>query len=100
LVQLLGKNDMAPRQTEVYRFIVAFRTRRGVSPTIREIGEGVGITSPNGVIHVLRALRRQGVLTWEQNRARTVRPVVPDGADWGEHAALVQGIGDYLRRGA
>lgn len=51
------------RQLDVLRFIAAQR----LPPTVREIGDELGIASPNGVQDLLRALMRKGLL---EDRAR------------------------------
>lgn len=57
------KPALTERQSQVLRFIEDLITRRGHSPTIREIGEKFGISSTNGVRTHLSALIRKGYLT-------------------------------------
>ena len=47
---------------------------RGYPPTLREIGEHMGIRSTNGVNDHLRALERKGYLTREDMKCRALRP--------------------------
>ena len=59
------KNSDLPlteRQTKILRWIVRCWTN-GYTPTIREIGTRFSISSPNGVVCHLTALRRKGYLT-------------------------------------
>jgi hypothetical protein len=54
---------LPPRQRVVLDWIVQFITVKGYAPTMREIGNGVGISSTNGVNDHLRALERKGYIT-------------------------------------
>ena len=66
--------DLTPRQRDVFRFITSCIDERGYAPTLREIGESLGIRSTNGVHEHLRALEKKGYLTREGTKARTLRP--------------------------
>jgi repressor LexA len=46
--------------------------RFGYPPSVREIGEAVGLTSTSSVAHQLRALERKGYLRRDPNRPRAV----------------------------
>jgi repressor LexA len=48
--------------------------RRGYPPTMREIGEFMGIRSTNGVNDHLKALERKGYIQREDLKSRTLRP--------------------------
>ncbi|MEN9787905.1 MAG: transcriptional repressor LexA [Pseudomonadota bacterium] len=54
--------DLAPRQRELLDFIASFTDQKGVPPTLREIGEALGIRSTNGVSDHVKALVRKGYL--------------------------------------
>jgi repressor LexA len=47
-------------------------TSRGYPPSIREIGDAVGLTSTSSVAHQLRTLERKGYLRRDANRPRAV----------------------------
>lgn len=53
--------------------IVALIAEKGYAPTIRELGDRIGCSSPNGVMCHLKALQRKGLLTFNSNQARTMR---------------------------
>lgn len=59
-----------PRQEQILAYIET-RTRTGIPPTVREIGEEFSISSPHGVHRHLNALRKQGLLSWEPRKPRT-----------------------------
>lgn len=68
---------LTERQRAVLDFIVESIHDRGYPPTLREIGNHLGIRSTNGVNDHLRALERKGYLTREDMKSRTLRPT-PD----------------------
>lgn len=71
---------LTERQRAVLTFISASIDERGYPPTLREIGNHLGIKSTNGVNDHLRALERKGFLTREDMKSRTLRLVrSPDG---------------------
>jgi repressor LexA len=58
----------------VLQYIQSSITERGYPPTLREIGNFMGIRSTNGVNDHLRALERKGYLTREDMKSRALRP--------------------------
>src|SRR5687767_15831299 len=67
---------MTKRQKMVYEFIRDKIRNRGYGPTVREIGEQFGISSPNGVMCHLKALEKKGVITREPNMSRAIELAV------------------------
>jgi len=51
---------LTPRQRTILDVIRASVTSRGYPPSIREIGDAVGLTSTSSVAHQLRTLERKG----------------------------------------
>jgi repressor LexA len=66
-----------PRQTEVLAAIASLTKAKGYPPTLRELGEALGIRSTNGVNDHLDALERKGLIARDSNVARSVRVVRP-----------------------
>ena len=66
--------SLTERQLEVLRFIVNEIEMRGYPPTIREIGEALGIASTNGVNDHLKALERKGHLQRDAAKSRALIP--------------------------
>ena len=64
---------LTDRQRAVLQFIADSIGDRGYPPTLREIGNHLGIKSTNGVNDHLRALERKGYLTREDMKSRTLR---------------------------
>src|SRR6478752_1864859 len=60
------------RQRTILDVIRASVTTRGYPPSIREIGDAVGLTSTSSVAHQLRTLERKGFLRRDPNRPRAV----------------------------
>lgn len=54
--------DATARQLDVLRYVAESIDRRGLAPTIREIGAHTGIGSTNGVVCHLSRLERHGLL--------------------------------------
>lgn len=50
------------RQREIHRYMLAYQSTHGMPPTVREIGEAMGIRSPNGVMCHLKSLERRGMV--------------------------------------
>lgn len=68
-------DQITPRQREVYDWIVDYCEVRGYSPTIRELCQHFGWSSPNGAMCHLNALKSRGWLSWNSRQSRTIRPL-------------------------
>jgi repressor LexA len=73
-------STLTERQRTILNVIRASVTNRGYPPSIREIGDAVGLTSTSSVAHQLRTLERKGYLRRDPNRPRAVDVRGPDGA--------------------
>src|SRR5215831_8147492 len=69
------KEPLTSRQKAVLDFISRSIERRGYPPTLREIGEHMGIRSTNGVNDHLKALEKKGYLEREDLKSRALRPI-------------------------
>jgi repressor LexA len=63
---------LTERQRTILEVIRASVSTRGYPPSIREIGDAVGLTSTSSVAHQLRTLERKGYLRRDANRPRAV----------------------------
>ncbi len=82
LGQKQGKNmpqTLTRRQQQVLEFIESCINERGYPPTMREIGEHLGIRSTNGVNDHLKALKRKGFIVRDDMKSRALRPVAGSG---------------------
>ncbi len=73
------RDELTDRQKEVLAFIQESISGRGYPPTLREIGERMGIRSTNGVNDHLKALEKKGYLAREDLKSRALRPLHPRG---------------------
>ncbi|HEY7222925.1 MAG TPA: transcriptional repressor LexA [Micromonosporaceae bacterium] len=64
--------DLSERQRRILEYIRATVDRRGYPPTVREIGEAVGLVSPSSVAYQLGVLEKKGYLRKDPNRPRAV----------------------------
>ncbi|HET7387527.1 MAG TPA: transcriptional repressor LexA [Nocardioidaceae bacterium] len=80
---------LTPRQQRVLNVIEDSLQRRGYPPSMREIGERVGLTSSSSVSHQLRMLEEKGFIKRDPNRPRAMTVFHPEEID-------ETGIGDAL----
>jgi repressor LexA len=66
-------STLTDRQREIYDFIRSKIESRGYGPTVREIGLGFDIKSPNGVMCHLKALEKKGLIKREGFSARAIQ---------------------------
>lgn len=77
--------SLTDRQRRVLEVIQQSVSERGYPPSIREIGDSVGLASTSSVAHQLQSLEKKGFLRRDPNRPRAVdvrglEPVANDGA--------------------
>jgi repressor LexA len=91
-------DGLTARQRRVLETIRDSVESRGYAPSMREIGEAVGLTSPSSVKHQLTTLERKGYLRRDPNRPRAMELVTPP-ADQTEqmHAEGTSGVVRHLR---
>jgi repressor LexA len=73
-------DGLTTRQRRVLEVIRNSVDRRGYPPSLREIGEAVGLQSPSSVSYQLLALERKGFLRKDPNRPRALEVLSPGGA--------------------
>jgi repressor LexA len=74
---------LTERQRQIWDFVVGYVDRHGYPPTVREIGEAVGLASPSTVHAHLANLERAGLLRRDPTKPRALelvgqRPAEPD----------------------
>jgi repressor LexA len=82
-------DGLTHRQRRVLEVIRDSVERRGYPPSMREIGEAVGLTSPSSVAHQLATLERKGFLRRDPNRPRAIEVILPGEARRDAAAASV-----------
>jgi len=80
-------NDgLTARQRKILDFITSATADRGYPPSMREMGEAVGLTSSGSVAYQLRILEEKGFINRDATRARAVEVVAP----------VIAGVPDHL----
>lgn len=87
---------LTERQRQILEFITKRIGEQGYPPTIREIGEEMGIRSTNGVNDHLKALERKGFLKREVLKSRALRPVSASDGHSNVVPAIVPSGGDTI----
>jgi repressor LexA len=94
---------LTPRQQRVLATIKEAIEVRGYPPSMREIGQAVGLTSSSSVAHQLRVLEEKGFLKRDPNRPRALEVFLPEvmaarrsisGAESAESSYDETGVGD------
>jgi repressor LexA len=70
-----GARMLSKRQQEIYDFVVRYAAKHGYPPTVREIGEEVGLASPSTVHAHLANLERAGLLRRDPTKPRALEVV-------------------------
>jgi repressor LexA len=65
-------SDTTPRQQRILEFIASTVRERGYPPTVREIGEAVGLTSSSSVHAQLANLEKKGLLVKDPTKPRAM----------------------------
>jgi repressor LexA len=84
-------DGLTQRQRRVLEVIRDSIERRGYPPSVREIGEAVGLSSASSVAHQLSVLQRKGWLRRDPNRPRALDVRLP-----GEHGATAEPSAEAL----
>ncbi len=80
-------DNLTDRQRTILQMIRSSVADRGYPPSIREIGDAVGLTSPSSVAHQLRTLEKKGYIRRDPNRPRAMEVVTSTAAKSKRRAA-------------
>src|SRR6266540_4253201 len=72
-----GENMLTDRQREIWDFLVRYVESHGYPPTVREIGQEVGLASPSTVHAHLANLERAGMLRRDPTKPRALELLAP-----------------------
>jgi repressor LexA len=67
-----GEMALTVRQEQIWQFVVDYVDRHGYPPTVREIGDAVGLASPSTVHAHLANLERAGLLRRDPTKPRAL----------------------------
>lgn len=76
----MAKKELTPRRREILDFIVDYIDDNGYPPTVREIGQAVGLSSSSSVHFHLKALESSGYLQRDGSLTRAIRPILDEKA--------------------
>jgi len=68
----VSESSLSGKRRRILEFIAESIRERGYPPSVREIGEAVGLTSPSTVHAHLKVLERDGFLRKDAERPRTI----------------------------
>jgi repressor LexA len=68
----MADSELTGKRREILDFIAAHQRERGYPPSVREIGEAVGLTSSSTVHTHLSTLQRQGYLRRDPTKPRAI----------------------------
>src|SRR5207244_5479823 len=68
-------NELTERQTRILNYIRDVSKVRNYPPSVREIGEAVGLSSSSTVHNHLNQLERRGLIKRDPSKSRTVQLV-------------------------
>ncbi len=74
-------HGLTPRQRRILEVIKEAVDTRGYPPSIREMGEAVGLASSSSVAHQLKTLEQKGFLRRDPNRPRALEVLLPGEAE-------------------
>ncbi|MEI6404332.1 MAG: transcriptional repressor LexA [Actinomycetes bacterium] len=72
-------DGLSARQRKILEFITATSADRGYPPSVREIGDAVGLSSSSSVSHQLGQLVAKGYINRDATRARALDVRTPEG---------------------
>jgi REP element-mobilizing transposase RayT len=71
----MSEESLTEQQKKVLDFVQQYAEHHGFAPSLREIGQGLGLASVNAVRGHVAALERKGFITKESDKARSIRLV-------------------------
>ena len=101
----MSQEPLTRRQQQALDFIKASIAEHGWPPTLREIGDHMGIKSTNGVNDHLNALIRKGYLTRRgegvgprSGKSRAIAPIAQPGSKERTALAQLRDIAGWVRK--
>lgn len=83
--------ELTNRQQQVMEVIEQALAARGYPPSVREIGEELGLASPSTTHSHLKALTRKGMIERDPAKPRAIRVIAPRGGPAADEAPMPGG---------
>ncbi len=93
-------DQLTERQTRILEYIRQVTRTRNYPPSVREIGEAVGLSSSSTVHNHLNQLERRGLIKRDPSKSRTVQLVQDQGIDQQRRNAISVPIVGNVAAGA
>src|SRR5437016_12443844 len=93
-------NELTERQTRILNYIRDVSKSRNYPPSVREIGEAVGLSSSSTVHNHLNQLERRGLIKRDPSKSRTVQLVSDAEVDNQRRNAVAVPIIGHVAAGA
>lgn len=77
----MPRAGISKRQQQAYEFICHFTASHGYPPSVREIGNAIGLSSPSTVHSHLHKLEEAGYIRRDPNKPRTIEITGPGAPD-------------------
>jgi repressor LexA len=72
-------HELTEKQRSIYEFIMSFTASQGFPPSVREIGEAVGLKSPSSVHAHIKSLEEFGYITKDGRKTRALSTMTGSG---------------------
>ncbi len=86
------RRELTDRQRQILDLITRTVADRGYPPSVREIGEQVGLSSPSTVHSHLSALSRNGYIRRDPSKPRAIEVIGPTSLETSLHRAPVRDV--------
>ncbi len=88
----MDREQLTTRQEQILDFILSAVRTRGYPPSVREIGEAVGLSSPSTVHSHLSTLAREGFIRRDPSKPRAIEVIDDGGGETGLVRAPVRDV--------
>ena len=83
---------LTEKQQQIYDFIRAFAAEKGYPPSVREIGEAVGLKSPSTVHFHMKGLRAAGLISQAEGKTRAITVTSEEGQPHRDQVPVVGNV--------
>jgi len=72
----MEKIAMTKREQQIFDYVLGYRTEKQYSPSMREICEGVGLSSPSCIHKYIHSMAEKGWLLPYTGKAGSIIPIL------------------------